>query len=247
MSISDKTRKTLWGRSGNRCAICKIELVVTPTEESKNLNIGDECHLISEKPNGPRHTPDYNDYDGYDNLILLCRNHHRTIDELYETYTTDIIKAIKSNHEDWVKSSLDVKDNNKTDVEFLPRIHSGKELVAIISDVYGYEFNHDELNNQDEVNLVGAFLQNLEDWGDLIGMDSFESGRRTQLGFDLNNQIRDIEENGFFVFGKRQSKVVYENSGKWEVATVMVIRQNNTQIIDFEKLGIDYSNDKKGA
>ncbi len=32
MAISLKTQKMLWGRSGNRCAVCRTELVVDRTE-----------------------------------------------------------------------------------------------------------------------------------------------------------------------------------------------------------------------
>src|SRR5262245_37722206 len=114
MAISDKTRKTLWGRSGNSCAMCRTELVAEKNEHDRNLNIGDECHIISSKQNGPRHDSNYkNDFDEYDNLILLCKNHHKTIDELWETYTVALLKTIKANHEKWVKDALEKAKTNK--------------------------------------------------------------------------------------------------------------------------------------
>lgn len=95
MPITDKNRKTLWARSGNRCAMCRTELVAEKNEDERNLNIGDECHIISKRPTGPRHNSNYGkDYDDYDNLILLCKNHHKTIDELWETYTVNLLKNV---------------------------------------------------------------------------------------------------------------------------------------------------------
>ena len=55
MAITDKARKVLWGRSGNRCAICRQKLVVEQTDLDAESVVGDECHIISGLPNGPRH------------------------------------------------------------------------------------------------------------------------------------------------------------------------------------------------
>ena len=56
MSISLKTHKMLWGRSGNRCAFpdCQKELVMDATEIDDESLIGEECHIISKNPNNPR-------------------------------------------------------------------------------------------------------------------------------------------------------------------------------------------------
>ena len=54
MPITDKTRKILWGRSGNRCAICKNELVIDATGQDAESVVAEECHIISPRQNGPR-------------------------------------------------------------------------------------------------------------------------------------------------------------------------------------------------
>jgi hypothetical protein len=72
MSITDKTRKALWAKSGNRCLLCRIELVQETDGVTQNLIIGEECHIVSEKGKGPRGEVEFaGDYDGYDNLFLL--------------------------------------------------------------------------------------------------------------------------------------------------------------------------------
>ena len=35
------------------------------------------------------------DYDSYENLILLCRNHHTLIDQQWDKYTVEWIKKKK--------------------------------------------------------------------------------------------------------------------------------------------------------
>jgi len=72
MSISDKTRKILSGRSGNRCSICKQILIVDETEKDDSSIVGEECRIISGKRNGPRQDPTRpkDEIDTYENLIL---------------------------------------------------------------------------------------------------------------------------------------------------------------------------------
>ena len=40
MAITSKTRKELWAKSGNRCAICKKELVNQISEDDGSFIIG---------------------------------------------------------------------------------------------------------------------------------------------------------------------------------------------------------------
>lgn len=102
--MKEKDVKMLWGRSGNRCAICKIEL--TPVG-SKSL-LGEMAHIIADKPKGPRGeshlTPEQR--DEYDNLILLCPTHHTLIDKNEEEWTVEKLKFIKLEHENWVQNQL---------------------------------------------------------------------------------------------------------------------------------------------
>jgi hypothetical protein len=108
MAITEKTRKVIWARSGNRCSICRTELVLQKDQYNIHLNLGEECHIISKQQNGPRYQIDPNlDYDGVDNLLLLCCNDHKTIDEQVKKFTVNELRRIKSQHEIWVKKNLD--------------------------------------------------------------------------------------------------------------------------------------------
>ena len=117
MSITLKTHKMLWGRSGNRCAMadCRKELVMDATETDDESLIGEECHVIAESPEGPRGNPTISKdrLNKYDNLILLCRIHHKIIDDQYHTYTVDYLKEIKALHESWVRESLATYDQQR--------------------------------------------------------------------------------------------------------------------------------------
>ncbi len=49
----------------------------------------------------------------YSNLILLCRNHHKVVDDQVNTFTVDKLKDLKSQHEKWVRQSLDGFDSER--------------------------------------------------------------------------------------------------------------------------------------
>ncbi len=123
MGISLKTHKLLWGRSGNRCAFpdCRHELIADETETDDESVIGDEAHVVAKNNDGPRGESDMSteERDKYDNLILLCRIHHKIIDDQYLHYTVEKLKEMKITHEKWVKESLYLdKDQQKDDLAY---------------------------------------------------------------------------------------------------------------------------------
>ena len=251
MSISEKSRKTLWARSGNRCAICRIELVAEKDDNDVNLNLGEECHIISSKTKGPRHKRNYLDYyDAYSNLILLCRNHHRMIDEQHETYSEKLLHKIKNNREKWVKSTIDkaAKGDSKDYNRVLKKLTSGKEIIDIVNGMYASVFDHDVLMSQEEVDIIGSFLQNLRDWGDLFGMGVIETHQSVEIGFNLSKDLKKIEDLGFMVFGDiRKAKMTNDQKydlGTWKIATIVIKRNDNPEIINLKEIADIINKDK---
>ena len=51
--------------------------------------------------------------DRYSNLLLLCRNHHKIVDDHPEKYTVESLHRIKQEHESWVRNSLGDYDFKK--------------------------------------------------------------------------------------------------------------------------------------
>lgn len=234
MAISDKTRKFLWAKSGNRCAICKRELI-TNTISCEEFNIGEECHIISSKTNGPRHKVNLEEYDNYENLLLLCKNHHKEIDELTETYTEELLRYIKTNHENWVKNTIKdaiLAQEKNEEPKFLSRITSGKDLFNIINEAYGYRTDYDDLKNEEELNLIGGFIQSLVDYGDISSM--VEPYDKIKIGLELQKLIDELDAKGYYIFGERSLEPMFLNhpkSEKWSVATIIVKKKENPEII----------------
>jgi hypothetical protein len=105
MTISPRTTKMLWGRSSGLCSICRKELVVENTGADAEALIGDMCHMVAESEDGPRGQSALTSEqrDRYENLILLCRNHHAEIDGQPATFPVKRLKTIKAEHEQWVR------------------------------------------------------------------------------------------------------------------------------------------------
>ena len=168
MTISDKTRKILWGRSGNRCAICKHELIAEATKLDEESIVGDECHIISPKTNGPRHDPSFPEekFDLDENLILLCRIHHKMVDDQDSTFTPGIIRQMKSDHEIWISERLvdkkpkpvRVRRVNNNIPDFLTRLTTGKQVLDVTIGTYALSMDHDELKSDHEAEIVGEFV-----------------------------------------------------------------------------------------
>ncbi|WP_319914169.1 HNH endonuclease signature motif containing protein [Aeromonas media] len=110
MSVSMKTIKQLCGKAANRCAFkdCRIELIIDGHDTDASSVVGEVCHIVSRSKNGPRGDSDLDESlkDEYENLILLCRVHHKEIDDGINFYTVEKLNSIKREHELWVKESL---------------------------------------------------------------------------------------------------------------------------------------------
>lgn len=100
MGMSDRDRKILWGRSGNRCAICKISLVAERTSRDRESVVGDEAHIAADSPLGPRYGEgDPAKVGAYENRILLCKVDHKMVDDQWHEYTSERLLRIKAEHE----------------------------------------------------------------------------------------------------------------------------------------------------
>jgi hypothetical protein len=79
------------------------------TPQDDESVVGDECHIVSREPNGPRYDPGFplEDIDSYQNLILLCKVHHKMVDDQAETFTASILRQLRGNHEAWVSRALE--------------------------------------------------------------------------------------------------------------------------------------------
>ena len=239
MAITERTRKILWARSGNRCALCRCELVMSSEAAGdRDAVVGDECHIVGQTTDSTRYRDDLSiDSDSYDNLIVLCKTHHKQIDDQPEYFSEENLIALKAAHEQWVRTILEIGANKKQsstakgEVTLLPRITSGKELVTMLRNCHALYFDYDPVDTEDDVELIATVHQDIADWLDLL--DMVEAGDVVRAGFSLDKQLKELADHGFIVFGerKRQKMKVGGTIDDWQIATIGVLRESNPTII----------------
>ncbi len=196
--IKDLARKKLWALSAGRCAICGIELI----HDSSNSNIGQECHIVSSRPNGPRHQSNIEDYDNYDNFILLCANHHREIDTNVDSYPVSTLKRIKRNHEYRIEKKL---NEEKVKIDVLTKVDSGDALGSL---VWG---NHGRTvipNSKDStINKIAIELDELI--GNMMDMqDVLQTSDKLALYQDLDGYVKRICKLNYGLYADTQVKSI---------------------------------------
>lgn len=242
MALSDKTRKILWAKSGNLCAICHRKLVVDETERDADSVVGEECHILAQSVGGPRFDPTYpNDrIDSLENLILLCATDHKKVDDQNQTHTAEWLQSKKAAHEKWVEDSLTgsveiprmrIVRSRANVPQKMDRISSGKALLNMASQCHSSNTDYDENLDDIEADLVAAFLQDVNDYAGMASeMDMAEHVRIVR---SLNERLRELEENGFYLFAAVEDARV--EGGKlaplpWRIFHQTVTRATNPNV-----------------
>lgn len=237
--------------------MCRREMVATRTQLDDEAVVGDECHIVSGQPQGPRYVAGFpaEHLDSIENLILLCRVHHKQVDDQQETYTVELLQQMKANHEKWVSDRLSIEEKPIPPVRLrrlkenipkhLVRLNSGRDILTIIEGTYASDLDHDDLETEEEVALVGEFLQEVRDWGD-IGSD-LEPSDRVRTAFQLTRMLKRLEEHGFMVFGGREVLRLECGIGtpsSFPSSILRVVRETSPEII---RINVQPGKDTKDA
>lgn len=102
--------KRLFALSGNRCAFPKCQTAIA---EGTSL-VGEICHIKADKPDGPRYDPAQTDGErqSFDNLILMCANHHKVVDDDEESYSVERLRKLKAEHESRATPASNFKEDD---------------------------------------------------------------------------------------------------------------------------------------
>ncbi len=112
----------LWSLAAGRCAFpnCRSILLLPQTETDSHAKIGQMAHIFALSENGPRPKPDdfpLEDINKYENLILLCANHHLEVDNQPNKYSAEFLHQLKADHESWVSERLVLQEFSSADLE----------------------------------------------------------------------------------------------------------------------------------
>lgn len=130
MAISEKSIKILWANAAGRCSFpdCKERLTSVHTETSPHYTLGEMAHIKGNKKGSNRYDQNQpnEERDLYENLILLCPNHHSEIDkpENEGKYSVEWLIDAKKKHEEYVLMAL--TPQNIANLEHL------KDAIAVL-------------------------------------------------------------------------------------------------------------------
>lgn len=206
MAITDRTRKILWVKAGGRCSICQVQIATDATDSDDPSVFGEEAHIVGQSPKGPR-AGSVKDVDSYANLILLCRKHHKQVDDQVGYYTVERLKEIKRQHEEWI-ASLGEQDNDPGPVRLIPDpahplakrlklIITGAELWSFIDGSCSFYPSRPSGLNDEQEDVIAAFFDNMRDWMDFSGELSFSEQR--QASHSLDENIMELAKAGLVI------------------------------------------------
>jgi len=201
--------------------------------------IGEECHIVSPAGLGPRAGQPVDDVDGYDNLILLCPNDHRLIDTLIGDYPVERLREIKRSHEDWVRTTLERSAGVtaitivRGEPTFLRYLGSAREVLGVAASAEELSLDCEDPRSENDTDLVAGFLQRVYDETEM--WDEYEPADRVRCTFDLDREMKALEEHGWRVFGARVrgrlTSGVPVADTPWDTAYIRLVRADSASII----------------
>jgi hypothetical protein len=248
MTIAARDRKILWGRAGNRCAKCRTLLVPATESSGSQALVGEECHIVSPRPSGPRGgeaRPGGVSPDAYENLILLCPTDHSLVDQLPTDYPVAKLVALKADHEAWVEQSLDAYAVSPVAIargypDFLREVRDGGDLLSIVASAEESSFDHESTRNRTEAETVGEFAQVIHDYAEI--WEDLEPGARISAAFELGELLDTAKAAGWRVFAARGrgsiSGGVSPRPSSWDTAYVRLVRADSPAIVAIGNSGL---------
>lgn len=226
MGISNRTRKLLWGTAGARCSLCKQGLVRESEVHDSDAIIGEECHIHSGRPQGPRHNPNLpaDEVDGLENLILLCRNDHHQVDTQVAEFSAERLRALKESHVRWVQAALDgaIDAAPSIDIEEtrLEWIRSGSDLVARLTGISAIVPRYEQWDTNDQAEAAAAVIDTITDWLDLL--PNLSPGETIRAGVSMDGLFGELLDSGYFLFAG--SEQVDYGGVEWDAASLWFVR-----------------------
>lgn len=242
VAISDKDRKVLWARSGNRCALCRRSLVADRTEMDREAVVGDEAHIAARSPGGPR----YGEcpaglVDSYDNLILLCKVDHKRVDDQPGHFTSETLRKAKTDHETWVDDSL--RQREGVQISFpdhagmfpLTVLRTGTDVWNVVDSVHRYYLEDlDDAASDEDLDCSASFLQNAKDWGEIsadvtaAGMRAVRDAKRS-----LSADVDALQARGLVALGGARHGLIRGGAlppGRWSEAFLIVMPGDDERV-----------------
>jgi hypothetical protein len=181
VAITSKTRKILWIKAGGRCSYCHQQLVIDALDGDDAPSVfGEECHIVAQSPGGPR-AADIPDVDSHENLILLCRKHHKQVDDQRSYFTPKRLRAIKREHEVLEAARSGpvrlISDPTKPKAKVVKLCLTGEALWTAFNGASSFYPSWPAGLSDEQQDAVDGLLDELRDWIDVVGELSYKDQR----------------------------------------------------------------------
>lgn len=189
--------------------------------KSRESVVGEEAHIVARSPNGPRGgllPPD--EVDKVQNLILLCRNDHRMVDDQPDSYPVDRLIKIKEDHEKWASESFKThsigparlrRDPTSDPLVTMRILETGSDVWEVIDGSLSYRFvTLDEGEAEaEQCDLSDDFLDLARDSAE-VSDSVTDSGQRAirEITRSLGTELAKLREKGLVVFGGRRKLIL---------------------------------------
>lgn len=136
-SIPTNVKRDLWFAAHGRCAMCNKPLYRDGLT-MQQVNLSEYAHIIADSPDGPRGDEKLSPELAKDpsNLILLCKDHHKLIDDAggVRKFGVELLRKYKNDHEDRIEYVTGLSPEKRSLVVcYAPKI--GEKTPAITTSV----------------------------------------------------------------------------------------------------------------
>lgn len=229
MAFNEEIKTKAMVACGRHCCICH-----------KFCGNNMEVHHIRARADGGQ--------DVYENAIPLCFDCHAIVRQYDPRHPKGIKfteKELIMHRDRWYchiqqslsaveKSPKQSEENNNENI-MLHKIDEGKQLLAYIDGTYGISFDQDT-QTIEEVKQVGEFVQYIKELMDFNDLYE-EPYDRMMTGFNLTQNIKELDAAGFWVFADRVNYKIKGADGKamlYPILVMKIVRKNSQEIINIK-------------
>ena len=208
--------------SGNQCAFPDFPITIVQDVSSELLI--EICHIEAAEPDGQRYNPKQTDDDRrhFDNLILLCPNHHTKTNDV-NTYTTEILKEMKRSHEKKMLFRMSATEIISKYPADLAKVINQISISGLFGEELKLDYGLDSFKIDDKI-LYNDIKQHVE----ILNEYKVYQGK-------LNKIYEQIELQGSFKKEQLLNNIkqfYLKAKGKYTDGTIISVRQNADKLID---------------
>jgi hypothetical protein len=126
-SIATNIARKLWAQCGGFCQNPSCNKYLFANVENEVVSLANVAHIIGHGEKGPRSEhglADYIDRDGIANLMMLCLECHKIVDELEDNFSVEQMQKWKATHESKINSLFN-----------FPQIYDERKLLEQVNDL----------------------------------------------------------------------------------------------------------------